>query len=378
LRLTDMVVRGLPAPDEGARVYTDDQLDGFGVRVSQGGTKAFVLSYGRTRDRVTIGRYPVISLADARAEAKRILAEHTLGKHRSKRITFQAALTLFVAEKEQKNRASTIRENERILKKYFVRLHDKQLADLSTYDITGITDKLSRDTPGAALHAFWAARTFLRWCVRRRYIQHSPIEGVEAPSKPGSRERVLTDSELRAVIISARSGGSYGKLVELLALTGQRRGEIASLDASWIDYETRTITIPSTVAKNRREHLLPYGDRVAAILESLPKQGLLFPGKGTDVPFSGFSKAMADFRDACGVQDFTLHDLRRTYATGLARLSVAPQTIEALLNHVTGTLSPLARVYNRHSYLPEAKQAVVQFENYVASLMAAATIPGPE
>ena len=367
MRLTDIVLRGLPQPERGAKVYADDQLDGFGIRVSQGGTKAFVLTHGRTRERITIGRYPIISLADARAEAKRILAERTLGKHRPKHITFQAALSLFVAEKEQKNRARTIKENQRILKKYFAALHHYQLSDISTDDITRITDKLS-ETPGTALHAFWAARTFLRWCVRRRYLAHNPIEGVEAPTKPGSRERVLTDPELAAVLSHARSGGTYGTLVELLLLTGQRRGEIAALDASWIDYDHRTITIPGTVAKNRREHFVPYGERVATILEHLPKKGLVFPGKGAGVPFSGFSRAMILFRKACGVEDFTLHDLRRTYSTGLARLGTAPQTIEALLNHVTGTLSPIARIYNRHSYLPEARAAIALWEAHLAKL----------
>ncbi|MGH9621176.1 MAG: site-specific integrase [Bryobacteraceae bacterium] len=179
---------------------------------------------------------------------------------------------------------------------------------------------------------------------------------------------MLTEPELATVLFHARTGGTYGTLVELLLLTGQRRGEVAALDTSWIDYEARTITIPSAVAKNRREHLIPYGERVAAILEHLPKNGLVLPGKGTNVPFSGFSKAMIAFREASGVEDFTLHDLRRTYSTGLAKLGVAPQTIEALLNHVTGTLSPIARIYNRHSYLPEARAALVLWEGHLAKL----------
>lgn len=367
MRLTDIVVRSLPPPDRGAKIYADDQLDGFGIRVSQGGTRAFVLTHGRTRERTTIGRYPIISLADARAEAKRILAEQMLGKHRPKRVLFQDALALFIAEKEQKNRARTIKENERILRKYFAALHRKHLPDLRTDDITRITDKLM-DTPGTALHAFWAMRTFLRWCVRRRYLAHSPIEGLEAPTKVGSRERVLSDKELGQVLKAGSAAGQFGTLMHLLLLTGQRRGEITALHSSWIDREAKTITIPGSIAKNRREHVIPYGDRVKAILDTLPKEGLLFPGKGTDTPFTGFSKAMMTLRADCEVADFTIHDLRRTYATGLARLGVAPQTIEALLNHVTGTLSLIARIYNRHSYLPEARAAVELWEKHIASV----------
>jgi integrase len=117
-------------------------------------------------------------------------------------------------------------------------------------------------------------------------------------------------------------------------------------------------------------HTFPYGDAAAAILETLPKAGLLFPGRDKDTPFNGFSKSTDAFRKACDIDHWTLHDLRRTFGTGLARMGVSPVTVEALLNHVTGTLSPIARVYNRHSYLPEARQAVALWEKHIAGLTA--------
>ena len=82
MRLTDVSVRALPLPEEGQKTHWDDTLQNFGCRVSQGGTKSFVVQHGPDRRLVTIGRFPVVSLADARAEAKRVLAELTLGKHR--------------------------------------------------------------------------------------------------------------------------------------------------------------------------------------------------------------------------------------------------------------------------------------------------------
>ena len=118
MRLTDLAIRTLKAPDTGARVYPDDQLAGFGVRVSQAGTASYVLTHGAARERVTLGRVGILSLKDARAEARRILAEETLGKHRPKRLTFADAVAAFVADKTQKNRPRTILENERLLKKY--------------------------------------------------------------------------------------------------------------------------------------------------------------------------------------------------------------------------------------------------------------------
>ena len=127
---------------------------------------------------------------------------------------------------------------------------------MSTQDILSITDRLLKDgKPGAAQHAFTAVRTFLRWCVRRRYLQHSPIEGLEPPTKPVSRERVLSDEELGQVLAAARMSGQYGKLLQMLAYTGQRRGEIAAVDAKWVDAERKTITLPKHATKNGREYV---------------------------------------------------------------------------------------------------------------------------
>ena len=108
MKFTDISIRNLPIPEKGLKLYADDAIPGFGVRVSQGGTKSFILTYGDRRERVTIGRHPIISLADARAETKRILAERTLGKHRPTRMVFDDALRLFVTSHlEQKTRPAT-------------------------------------------------------------------------------------------------------------------------------------------------------------------------------------------------------------------------------------------------------------------------------
>src|SRR5580693_589337 len=106
--LTDIAVRNLKPPERGQVTLTDDSLPGFGLRVSQGGTKSFVLVHGKTRERVTIGQYPAISLADARSEAKRFLAKRTLGKARPKSIAWDEAKTLFLAACAQKNKSRTL------------------------------------------------------------------------------------------------------------------------------------------------------------------------------------------------------------------------------------------------------------------------------
>jgi hypothetical protein len=165
MKLTDIVLRNLPVPEEGQKTCQDDSLPGFGVRVSPGGTKTFVVVYGYRRDRRTIGRYPVISLADARTEAKRLLAEVTLGKPRLKRIPFEAALDAFVANHcAQKNRPRMARDTERLIRDHFApKLARGSLDEITARDISSVTDRLpGAGKPGAANHAFTAVRTFPR------------------------------------------------------------------------------------------------------------------------------------------------------------------------------------------------------------------------
>jgi integrase len=181
---------------------------------------------------------------------------------------------------------------------------------------------------------------------------------------------------LATVFATAREAGQFGVFVQLLMLTGQRKGEIAGLRAEMIDRAAQTVTLPAAMVKNKREHAFPYGAMAAALIESLPKEGPLFPGRQSAnghppteaTAFNGFSNATTAFRVRCGIDHWTLHDLRRTLATGMARLAIPPHCIEALLNHVVGSLSAVAHIYNRHSYLPEARAAIGVWEKHIASL----------
>jgi integrase len=395
MRLTDIVIRNLPAPLRGQQSYPDEGLAGFSVRVSQGGTKTFYLVHGKDRERTAIGRYPIISLADARIAAKRILAERTLGKHRPTRLKASEALVRFLGEQTEKNRPVTVRYTEALLRNHFPKVLDKNLEDVRTDDITNVTDRLlKKGQPGAANHAFTSVRTFLRWCVKRRYIHHSPIEGIELPSKAGSRERVLTDDELSTVWTAAdKIGGHFGDIVKLLILTGQRRSEIGSLKAAWCSLPSSkdgnggatpvslaiggedtqpSICLPSEITKNRRAHAFPIGALAAAILSSNIKDGTttLFPARGsTSTPFNGWSKAKAQLDRKALIAPWVLHDLRRSYATNLQRLGIRLEVIEALLNHVSGTRAGIVGVYQRHNFLPEMHAAVALWETHLRTIL---------
>jgi integrase len=427
VRLTEITVRNLPSPASGQKLYRDDSPKGFGVRVSQGGTKTFVLVAGRDRQFISIGRFPVIGLGEARNEAKRLLAERTLGKHQNPRATFLVALETYLSvHVGEKNKPGTATETTRILRKQFAALHPKQLADITTADVMRITDRmLTSGHPSAANHAFTAARAFFRWCVRRRYIPHSPLEGLERPASTTSRERVLSDLELRAVWRAADATlGSFGIIVKLLILTGQRRNEIGSLRAEWVTGVTEAQTIPSythsgnncdvaqlvehpavnrmvagsspavaaiclpaNITKNKRSHTFPVGHFASTILSSVVQAtegSILFAARGSTTRcFNGWSKAKAQLdkltlvhwnkeHPNSSLAPWTLHDLRRTYATNLQRLGIRLEVIEALLNHVSGTRAGIVGVYNRHRYEAEMHDAVTQFDEWFARVILAA------
>ncbi|MGC1860054.1 MAG: site-specific integrase [Methylocystis sp.] len=372
IRLNDIVVNALKPPPKGQVTYWDATLPSFGLRVSQGGTKTFVLVYGEARTRQTLGRYPIISLADARTEAKRILAQLTLGTHTTPTITFAEGLATFLANTEKRNKPRTAKDYRRLLHRHFLpTLGKKKLGDITPHDITRIIDDLLA-TPSECAHAFAAIKIFFRWAIRRHLTKTNPADGLQGPPKSASRERVLTDAELRHVLVHARQKGfPFGHVLQLLILTGQRRSEIGSLEWNWIDTDTRTITLPASVTKNRREHAFPYGDMVAATLNGIDRRGrFLFPGsKDAHLPITGWSNFKAAFDKKCKVESWTLHDLRRTFATNLAALGVRLEVTEKLLNHVSGSFGGIVGVYQRHGFQEEMRAAVLAWEARITTLL---------
>jgi integrase len=236
------------------------------------------------------------------------------------------------------------------------------------------------------------SRAFFRFCVQKGYLSNSPIEAMKTPSKVNSRARVLSDVELKSIWRaceqtagvgrvgiqsegnsiepnSSRLPAHFATIVKLLILTGQRRGEIAALQTSWIN--ENSITLPSAVTKNGREHTFPIGPLSQSLLSTRTANGspYLFPARGKPrTPFNGWGKSKAALDELSGVTDWTLHDLRRTFATRLAEMGVAPHVIERLLNHVTGTLSPIALVYNKARYLDEMRAAIDLWDTHISTL----------
>jgi integrase len=344
----------------------DGSLKGFGVRVGKN-RKTFIVLVASGR-RKAIGTWPLLSLASARAEAKRLLAEKTLGKVRPTHTAFDDAKADYLAHCAERVRAGTMKP--RTLKDYtrlltFFPFGRQSVADITARDII---QRLKPLAPSERHHAFTAARRFFRYSVQNHIIDRSPMENMAQPARGISRERVLTEEELQAVYRTAREGAThFHRITALLCITGQRKSEIAHLEWEWL--EDDLVTLPSWLTKNKRTHTFPIGPEAQLVIKSIPRllgNPYLFPaarervkGKPATV-FNGFSKAKAAFDRECGVNGWQLHDLRRTYSSNMAALGIPQIVVEKLLNHVSGgTQSPIAQVYNRYSYMQEMRAAVL-------------------
>ena len=180
------------------------------------------------------------------------------------------------------------------------------------------------------------------------------------------------------MIVGARKiGGPYGGIVEILALTGQRREEVAECPWDELDLDGQIWTLPKSRTKNDKAHLVHLSDQSVAILKRVKKEKkepFVFSVYGTK-PFQGFSEAKRELNKICGVKDWRLHDLRRTCVSGMCRLGVPPHVADKIFNHQGGTISGVAAVYQRHEFLSERQDALEQWAAHVGKL-AGATLLG--
>jgi integrase len=368
--ITDVAIR---AAKPGTTLW-DSSLKGFGVRCLESGTKTFIVLIASGR-RQSIGRYPIISLADARTEAKRILAEKALGKVRPTHTAFEDARDAFLKECESRLRPITVKLYRRHLATHYA-FGRKGVGDITPREIVRNLNALN-DRPSEKEHAARIGRTFFTWCVGQHIIDRSPMETIAKPPVGPSRERVLSEEELKAVYKAARTAKTgFHRLICLLIHTGCRRGEMTAL--KWAYIGSDTISLPAEITKNRRSHAFPIGPATQALLASFPRvegNPYVFPssrehvrGKPSAV-MTGYSAAKHAFDEACGVTGWTLHDLRRTFSTGLADLDVPPHIIERLLNHASGEISGVAATYNRSRYARPMREAVEKWEAHLAALL---------
>lgn len=386
------------------QLFWDDRLPGFGIKVTPKGSKVFVYQYrlggrGSPVRRYTIGKFGPITADQARRECEKLSLQVAQGidpqrvKTDTARIAVELAFAAYVlrfhAEYLAMSWPSSHRETLSLLRRYAIPvLGTKPLPEITRKDITAAVAR-ARGKVATARLLFAALRKMMKWAVNQGDIERSPMEGMEPPVKALSRERVLSDAELRLVWLASGSlGYPFAHTVRLLILTGARREEVTSLDWSELSREDAVWTLPSSRSKNGVAARQPLSslamtelDTVAGCDDGWPKDGLLFTTTGT-TPISGHSRAKARLDRAIaeiatkeGVASPTqwrLHDIRRTVATGLQRLGVRFEVTEAVLNHVSGARGGVAGVYQRHDWADEKRAALQAWAEHIEHLLAGA------
>lgn len=396
-------------PSQATNFLWDDEIKGFGLKVTPAGGRSYIFQYrmgGRAAKvrRHTIGAHGTWTPDQARKEAKRLSHMVDCGqdpgalkqqkRHQDVELAFSSYAERFIVEylkvewKGGHELASGLLRREAIPV-----LKSKPLADICRSDISTILDRLA-NRPASRRNTFAALRRLFRWAVSRGDLATSPIGEMEPPAAPASRDRVLSDLELSTVWHgSDKLGYPFAYFVKLLILTGQRREEVAGLNWAELNRDHATWTLPAERSKNATAHDVPLSAGAIALIDEIarhlgqksttwPKHGFVLSSNG-DKPSRGFSVAKTRLDQFCcilveqrypgvqrepGINPWRFHDLRRTCATGLQRLGIRFEVTEAVLNHLSGSRSGIAGIYQRHTWAAEKKGALQAWDDHVRSI----------
>lgn len=411
LKITKSVIDSLEAPTSGDAYYWDTSRDspqGFGLRVTPKGVKSFVYQFrlkGRAARRVTIGRYGNLTPEQAR----RIALEYSHSVARgedpveAQRRKARDANTLGLKSYVDRFTEGYLQDawpdswpdaKARLLNHVVPVIGNKALSEITASDIGEVLDRV-RQQKGLARNLYALLKLLFGWAAapERGDIDRSPMDGMKAPAKPKDRKRVLTPDEIIAAWqASYQLSEPFGPFVRMLFATLQRRNEVARLPWKELREDESRWYMEGDRAKNEEDHLVHLNKLAMAELGALvwKRRGLVFTTTGTTA-ISGFSKMkgkldaamlpilqkMADDRaEALGerpqpvtLDRWTLHDIRRSGTTALQALGFPIEVTEKVINHKSGEVSGIKKVYNLWSYEPEKRAALTKWGDYLERLV---------
>jgi integrase len=336
--LNDITIKALPP---GTNYFCwDSSLPGFAVRVGKT-RKTFIVK--KSNRFITVGHYGVISLGDARMRAKALLYAKYAPRTALKAPDAAQAYLGAIAGQLRPTTVSTYTL-------YLKRLPDVPIESLNAQLLYAALPK----GKSAANLCFKVFKAFLSWCAQREYIQANPLLSRRQPNKLKSRDRLLSDAEVRAIWHATHSHNSFGALMRLLLLTGQRLGQFLDLQHSRQTAET--IVFDPSCMKNNTEHVIPLTDAVRAEL-------------ATYTPPKDLNAGRRAMHAALDIPRWTPHDARRYFSSTMAQLGTPIEVTERILAHVSGgSMNDIARVYNRYDYLQPMRLAFEKYHAYLASI----------
>jgi integrase len=373
-------------------IYFDRDLAGFGLRLrasSDGQVRrSWIAQYrskGRTR-RIRIGSAQTLTPEEARKAARKVLAKVELGEDpaadrdagRLKATrSLRSVIEKYLEDVKPRLRPNSFRSIQLYLKgsAYFGPLHSTTITEVALSDVAARIGTIKRASGSTtAARARSALSAVYTWAAGEGLLGAHPVNPVAWTNKPDvgkPRERVLSDSELAAIWAACVDDGD-GRVTKLLMLTAARRHEVGGMRASEIDVVKGTWSLPKERTKNQRAHVLPLPPLALAIIESVPRRvgrDHLF-GERAETGFSRWAQCKTELDARLGdkVGPWRFHDLRRTTATRMCDLGIAPHVVEQILNHVSGHRRGIAAVYNRSSYEREVRAAVALWADHVRAI----------
>jgi integrase len=385
MRLTDRTVTATKPELEAGKsekIIFDDAIPGFGLRLRAGGSRVWIFQYHRGgTKRMTLGPVSKIGATKAKELVEQLAAKVALGldpaaekqEAQAHKETLGEAVTAYLKIKARELAPRTYVETERYLDETAKPLHGRPLADIAQKEIAEMLNSAAEGGHDATANRLRANLSALfTWAAREGKVTANPV-AFTTKRKEQARKRKLKGDELVAVW-NALPDSDYGKIVKLLMLTGQRREEIGGLRWSEIDLDKGEINLPAERTKNGEPHMVPISKTVRAILSAQPRMAErdhVF-GRGDGDGFNGWSASKAALDDNLPkMEAWTLHDLRRTCATGMGELGVAPHIVELVLNHQSGHKGGIAGVYNHSVNGKERREALNLWDKHIAALVAA-------
>ena len=389
MNLTDRFVQGAKAIDGKRTDYPDDKRKGLMIRVTPNDSKSWSLRYRRKSDgkrrRVTIGEYPTFSLSDARAKANEIMVEVAQGKDPAKTAKRPASTTprtfgelaARYIEAHADNRS--LGEDKQMLKKDILPAFEGEPVDAITRaDIIAIGDSIiARGSLVRANRTFSTIRKIFNWGVGRGYVQYAPTFQMNLPAKEKSRQRVLSNAEMkifwRRIIAREQFSREMRVLLKLLLVTGQRVSEVAGMARSELHLDKAEWHLPGERTKNGLYHIVPLGPLAIHLIEKALKHSegsplvLPSPTTGAQIMKGAPAYAIRRNRELFGFDPpFTPHDLRRTLGSGLGELGFPRLVQDKVLNHAD---SSIGSIYDRYAYGKEKREALEAWADYLQEIV---------
>jgi integrase len=376
--LTELSVQRFRIPKSGQTEIFDLGYPGLALRIGNGGAKSFVVfhRHGGKLHRITLGRWPEVTLGAAREGWRRTREaiargeDPTAGNGKPAGSAFELVVEDWLKRDiGTRARPGTLKQVSRIID------HDllpawrgRRIDAITKKDVIALLDAIAdRGAHAKAELVYTYLSRLFKWLRGRSIITVNPMDGLERPTKSQSRDRVLTDDEL-ARVWRACDNGPYGYAFKLLALTGLRREQVGRL--RWSEIEGDTIHLDGLRTKNGDPQLVPLSKAAQGVLSRVPRIGddFVFTFDG-DKPINSWGRAKDALDKASGVSNWRTHDLRRTLATGMQKLGIIEPVVEAVLGHTTGRKRGIVRVYQKHDYAAEKREAVERWGEYVMGLV---------